>query len=361
MDARLRRTYRAVEQKLRDIATVPLDTLLGRCAEPGPAYPAEAAAFEDDPPLRRMLGRIGLLTRTRSAANLYELLQAMAKATGERAAVVRRVLDLYCAPADGVPLVVCGDDPQCDDCPLAPDCKHFHRTPTIPDLPEDQRPRERLIAEGPEALSDAELLAIILRTGTPEDTAIGLAHKLLARFANFRTLATTTVAELSVIKGIGPAKAAQIQAALEIGQRAAKERAAEPGRALTDSHTVASMYAPRFRDVKIETFLVLLLDAKHRVFREIDASKGSLTASIVHPREVFTEAVRHSAAAILCIHNHPSGDPTPSLHDVEVTRRLVETGKVIGIHLIDHVILGDGAHYSFADHDQIPEDRRDDG
>lgn len=365
MDALLRKTYRAVEQKLRELASVPLEALIGQCAEGAAAYPAteqaEPVAFEEDRPLRRMLTRLGLMPRTRSTTNLYDLLRRMAKATGQRAATVRRVLGLYCAPADGIARVVCGEEPRCDECPLAPECKFYQRTPSITDLPLEQRPRERLIAEGEAALSDAELIAIILRSGTPEDTAIGLAQKLLARFGSFRELATKTVAELSSFKGIGPAKAAQIKAAFEIGRRAEQQRAAEPGRTLTDSRTVCDVYSPRLRDHRKETFLALLLDAKHRVIREITVSEGSLTASLVHPREVFNEAVRDSAAAILCVHNHPTGDPTPSRHDIEVTRRLAATGELLGIPLLDHVVLGDGTHYSFADAGKLPEQRRHDG
>jgi len=355
LDTRLRKIYRTVEEKLRELAPAPLEELVGLCAE-GEADYSGAAAFGDDPPLRRFLGRLGLLARPRSPANLYEIVRQMASAAGRRAATVRRVLDLYCSPADGIPRVICGERPECGECPLAPDCKFYQRTPSIKDLPTEQRPRERLIAEGEQTLSDAELLAIILRSGTPEHTAVGLAQNLLGRFGNFRALAGRTAAELATVKGVGPAKAAQVKAALEMGRRMAEQAAAEPGRRIHDSSTVADMYSPRLRDHRKETFLVLLLDTKHRVIREVVVSEGSLTASLVHPREVFNEAVRDSAAAILCVHNHPSGDPTPSRHDVEITRRLHATGKVLGIALLDHVVLGDGRHYSFADEGQLPDE-----
>lgn len=381
MDARLRKVYRSVEGKLREVAPEAIAALLGQCAEGEAAYAADPVAFEEDRPLRRMLTRLGLMPRSRSTANLYDLLHRMAKATGKRAAVIQRVLDLYCAPAApkgqlsggfaAVPHVICGDEPRCGQCPLAPDCKFYQRTPSIPDLPPEQRPRERLLAEGEGALSDAELLAILLRSGTEQDTAVGLAQKLLAKFGSFRGLCTRTAVELKAVKGIGPAKVAQIKAAVEIGRRAASEKAAEPGRALSSSATVFEMYSPRLRDRKKETFLVLLLDAKNRVFHEVAISEGSLTASLVHPREVFNEAVRHQAAAILCVHNHPSGDPAPSRHDIEITRRLVETGKLLGIQLVDHVILGEpgsgqgGAaalpYYSFADEGRIAQGRRHEG
>ena len=356
----LRKTYRTVEQKLRELAAAPLEQVLGLCGETEPDYP-DAVPFEDDPALRRLLGRLGLIPRARSAANLYECVRRIAAAAGERVATVRRVLQLYCSPADGIRTVVCGDEPACGDCPLAAECRHFQRTPSIKDLPEDQRPRERLIAGGERALSDAELLAIILRSGTEEQTAIGLGQCLLAKFGTYRALAGRSIAELRRVKGVGPAKAAQVKAALEIGRRMAAEAAAEPGRHITDSQAVYDLCSPRLRDQKRETFLVLLLDARNRVVREVEASIGSLTASLAHPREVFGEAVRDSAAAIICVHNHPTGDPTPSPRDAEITAKLHATGKVLGIPLLDHVILGEGRHYSFADEGKLPAEGRQDG
>ena len=360
MDAALRKTYRGVCRKLEELAERPLDELFGQCAEARAAYP-EGQPFGDDPPLRRLLSRLGLVGRTCSAANLYEMVQRIAQASGERQERVRRALDAYCSPADGIPRVICDEEPRCEKCPLRDDCKHFHRTPSITDLPLDQRPRERLLAEGDRALSDAELLAIILRSGTPQETAIGLAHRLLARYGNFRALATRTAAELSSLKGIGPAKTAQIKAAFEIGRRHATQQAAEPGRQIVDSGVVFEMCEPKLRDRKKETFVTLLLDTKNRVFRELTVSEGTLTASLVHPREVFAAAIRENACGIICVHNHPSGDPTPSPRDIEITRRLHETSRLTGIRMLDHIIIGDGRYYSFADEGKLPEARRDDG
>lgn len=353
----LRKTYRTVEGKLRDLAAGPLDAIVG---EAQADYP-DAASFEDDPALRRLLSRIGLIPHTRSVANLYEAVRRMAEAAGERVARVRRVLQLYCSPAEGIRTVVCGEKPQCAECPLAPECRHYQRAPSIKELPADQRPRERLIAQGESALSDAELLAIILRSGTEEQTAIGLAQSLLSKFGGFRALAAKSIAELRRVKGVGPAKAAQVKAAVEIGRRMAERAAAEPGAPLTDSRSVYDLCSPRLRDQKKETFLVLLLDARNRVVREVEVSVGSLTASLAHPREVFHEAVRDSAAAIICVHNHPTGDPTPSGRDAEITRKLHATGKVLGIPLLDHIIIGEGRYYSFSDEGQLPQEPRADG
>ena len=360
MDARLRKTYRAVEQKLRELAPGPLEQAMGLCGEAEAAYPG-AAPFADDPPLRRLLTRLGLMPRSRSAAILYVTVRRIAEATCERLAVVQRVLGLYCSPVSGLSAVVCGEEPQCAECPLAAECKHYQRTPSIKDLPEDQRPRERLIAGGERVLSDAELLAIILRSGTEEQTAVGLGQTLIAKFGGFRALAGKSVAELRRVKGVGPAKAAQVKAALEIGRRLAQQAAAEPGRPVADSATVYEMCAPSLRDQKKETFLVLLLDAKNRVLREVEVSVGSLTASLAHPREVFHDAVRDSAAAIICVHNHPTGDPSPSPRDIEITQKLHASGKVLGIALLDHVIVGASGYYSFADAGHLPEEKRHDG
>jgi len=352
--------YRRIERKLADLAGQPLDSLVGVCAEAEVDY-ADALQFGDDPPLRRMLARIGLIPHTRSHTNLYDVVSRIAAATRERLNRVRRVLDLYCSPSDGVPRVVCGEEPLCAECPLAADCRHAQRTPNIKDLPTDQRPRERLLAEGGAALSDAELLAIILRSGTQEHTAIGVAQNLLGRFGNFADLSSRSARELGIVKGVGPAKAAQVMAALEIGRRLATQKASGTDRQIADSDDVFRIYGPRLRGQRKETFLTVLLDARNFVLRDVPVSVGSLTASIVHPREVFQEAIRDGAAAVVCVHNHPSGDPSPSAQDRRITRQLHESSKVLGIRLLDHVIVGDGRYFSFADTGILPQEPRQNG
>ncbi len=360
MPAKLSSIYRRIERKLADLAGNPLDALVGVCAEADVDY-ADAVQFGDDPPLRRMLARIGLIPHTRSHTNLYDMVSRIATATRERLSRVRRVLDLYCAPGDGVPRVICGDDPLCAECPLAADCRHCQRTPNIKDLPTDQRPRERLLAEGGAALSDAELLAIILRSGTPEHTAIGVAQNLLGRFGNFRDLAARSAAEMGVIKGVGPAKAAQIMAALEIGRRLAAQKTTVTDTQVVDSHTVFQVYRPRLRGMQKEVFLSVLLDARNTILRDVPVSVGSLTASVVHPREVFQDAIRDGAASVVCVHNHPSGDPAPSAQDRKITRQLHESSKVLGIRLLDHIIIGDDDYFSFADAGILPQEPRQNG
>ena len=220
----------------------------------------------------------------------------------------------------------------------------------IKDWPEEERPREKLLTRGPEALSEAELLALILRTGDAAtgSTALDHARLLLARFGSLRDLARAGTSELCEIKGIGPAKAAELQAVFQIAKRYGSQFL-RPGDRYTSSHEVFRHYHEQLRDRKKEVFFSLLLDSKNRVIREIQVSEGSLTASIVHPREVFAPVIRESAAAVLFVHNHPSGDPTPSREDIEITTRLKEVGDLVGVRVLDHIIIGSGEYVSFVD------------
>ena len=221
---------------------------------------------------------------------------------------------------------------------------------TIKDWPEAERPREKLLDKGPEALSDAELLALVLRTGDAATRMSALDHArlLLGRFGSLRELAAASVAELCDLKGIGPAKAAELKAVFELARRFGTV-ALRQGDRYTCSQEVFQHFHEQLRDRKKEVFLALLLDSKNRVIRQVQVSEGSLTASIVHPREVFAPVVRESAAAVLFVHNHPSGDPTPSREDVEITTRLREAGELMGVRVLDHIIIGSGDYVSFVD------------
>ncbi|PLX96736.1 MAG: hypothetical protein C0622_14140 [Desulfuromonas sp.] len=220
----------------------------------------------------------------------------------------------------------------------------------IKDWPADERPREKLLALGAEKLSDAELLALIIRTGDPgsKASAVDLARGLLSRFGSLRKLATAGISELCQQPGIGPAKAAEIQALFQIARRFADTRL-RPGVAYRSSQDAYLHFHERLCDYRREVFLALLLDSKNRLIREVQISEGSLNSSIVHPREVFAPVLRESAAAVLFIHNHPSGDPTPSREDIEITRRLKEVGDLMGVRVLDHVIIGNGGYVSLAD------------
>jgi DNA repair protein RadC len=210
----------------------------------------------------------------------------------------------------------------------------------IRELPTDERPRERLIQYGADALSTAELLAILLRTGTEQRSAIDLGEFLLVHFGSLRSVANATIEELAGVHGIGPAKAAQIKAAIEFGRRLIAASPEERPK-IRSPRDVYNLLGPTLRDEKREHFIALLLDTKNGVLRSKTISVGDLSSSIVHPREVFTEAIRHSAASIIVCHNHPSGDPTPSPEDIAVTKRLIDAGELLGIEVLDHIVLGD--------------------
>jgi DNA repair protein RadC len=218
----------------------------------------------------------------------------------------------------------------------------------IKSWPEEERPRERLLRYGPEGISTAHLIAIILRTGSRDRSAFDLARELLGRFESLRSMEDAPLAGFLEIRGIGEAKVAQLKAAFELGRRLIRSGREDPGRkpCFRNSRDVYDYYQPRFFGLRKERFLCVLLDAKNRVFKEVVVSEGTLTSSLVHPREVFREAIREAAASVLFTHNHPSGDPTPSRDDIEITRRLVETGDIVGIKVLDHVIVADGGYAS---------------
>jgi DNA repair protein RadC len=216
--------------------------------------------------------------------------------------------------------------------------------------PESERPREKLIKKGPEFLSDCELLAIILRTGMGSSkkrfSALDLAKKILTEYSSLKNLLDLSLSEFLRINGIGEAKAAQIIAALELGRRAVSEKNGN-NISFRCSEEVANYYIPLLKDLKKEQFRVLLLDIKNKVIKEVLISMGSLTSSIVHPREVIKPVIKESAASVIFIHNHPSGDPEPSSDDIEVTDRLCKSCGILGIDVLDHIIIAEGGYFSF--------------
>jgi len=221
---------------------------------------------------------------------------------------------------------------------------------SIKHWPEDERPRERLIRYGEDKLSDANLLGILIGSGDRQSrkNAVDLSRDLLRVFGGFRSLDQATVNELCQVNGIGEAKAAQIKAALEIGKRMFSESSGEKI-SMRTSRDFFELFSPFLRHLKKEVVKVALLDPKMNLIKECNISEGSLNSSIVHPREVMIPAIKESAAAIALVHNHPSGDPTQSQQDIEITHRISKTGQIIGIRLVDHVIIGGGTYYSFSD------------
>jgi len=215
----------------------------------------------------------------------------------------------------------------------------------IKSWPEDERPRERLMKHGAEGLSDAQLLAILLRTGDRDKSAVTMGLALLQEYQTLSNINAASFRELEKMKGLGPAKIAQLKAAFELGRRLMRESNGFHSH-FSSAHAVYSYFASRFRHLKKELFVALLLDAKNKLIREYRVSEGTLTNSLIHLREAFKQAVKDSAAAVIFVHNHPSGDPTPSSDDISITGRLKEAGALIGIPVIDHVIIGENGYAS---------------
>jgi DNA repair protein RadC len=220
---------------------------------------------------------------------------------------------------------------------------------TIKELPRSERPRERLKDLGAQSLSSAELLAIVLGAGSGGRSALAIGQEILARAdGSLRRIATQPVATLTSCTGIGAARAVTIHAALELGRRLAME-GREEGAPMRSPRDVYSAFAPRLQDSPVEEFHVAILDAQHRLERYVTVSRGILNSSLVHPRVVFREAIAERAAAIILVHNHPSGDPTPSADDRLVTEQLVAAGRLLDIPVHDHIIVGRGRYTSFAE------------
>ena len=206
-------------------------------------------------------------------------------------------------------------------------------------------PRERLRARGADALSAAELIALLLRTGARDRDAVDVARALLARTGGLDRLESAPACELAAVPGIGTAKAASLIAAFELGRRCAGSHLPE-GASLRSPQDVFRHFGPRLRRLSQEHFAVVFLDGRHRVLGEEVVSQGTLTASLVHPREVFRPALRASAAALILVHNHPSGDPTPSAEDRAVTERLARAGEILGVRVLDHVVVAERGYVS---------------
>jgi DNA repair protein RadC len=216
---------------------------------------------------------------------------------------------------------------------------------TIKELPEEERPREKLIKYGAESLTNAELLALIIRIGNRERTAVELAQDILNHYGGIKGLNYSGIADLISIKGVGKAKAVQIMAVLELSKRLAALNSDEK-EVIKTPEDVANLVMPELRFFTQEVFKLVLLDIKNQVLALPVISKGGLSSSIVHPREVFKEAIKKSAAAVILVHNHPSGIPEPSKDDIKITRRLIDAGNIIGIDVLDHIIIGDGIYLS---------------
>ena len=215
---------------------------------------------------------------------------------------------------------------------------------SIKEMPKDMRPREKMISDGETSLSDAELLAVIIGKGTVKMNAIELANQILVNYENLKKVKEASLEELMEEKGIGQAKAIAIKAAMELGRRAAM--AIDNKQSIKSPDDVSRLVMEEMRYFDREHFRVIYLDRKSGIISKKDISIGGLFSSLVHPREVFKPAIKSSAASIILVHNHPSGDPSPSNEDIRITERLLDVGKIMGIEVIDHIIIGDNKYCS---------------
>ncbi len=297
-------------------------------------------------------------------AQTLESLEVLAHEVGATLSEINLVLGAFCGSGGEIARQAarCLGVPKCPQCPLAKHCTYYRlrgkevrsqNRSLVATTRKEQRPRERLAAQGPGVLSDEELLAIILRTGGGGLNAIDLAQQILREAGTFERLAAMSVAELARFPGMGEVKAITIKAALEMARRLKQSGDGSVGVKINSARRVFERLRPRFIGATKEEFLVLLLNTKLEITREVHVSTGTLNQSLVHPREVFSEAIRDAAHAVIFIHNHPSGDPEPSREDFAVTNKLVKAGEIMGIQVLDHIIIGRDRYYSFADEGKL--------
>lgn len=223
----------------------------------------------------------------------------------------------------------------------------------IKSWPKEDRPREKLFREGEHKLTDAELLAILLRTGRKGESALDLARKIIKKFKTFRNMANLDLNQWKEFKGLGIAKVAQIKAAIEIGRRFGEEKIKHSKPQIKSAKEVYEILHPRMRDLKREVFKVLLLNSQNKILDILEIEEGTVNKASPMLREIFTKAMQNFATSIICVHNHPSGNPEPSKEDVMFTQRLKQAGDVLDVEVLDHIIIGEDSYYSFADNNLI--------
>ena len=219
----------------------------------------------------------------------------------------------------------------------------------IKDMPEDDRPREKLILKGAQNLSDAELLAILIRTGSKGQSVVLLAQSILKELGNLAVLASKSITELIKIHGIGKDKAATLVAAFELGRRVDHQSKWYSNKQITSPEDIASIYAPLLRDELQEKFYIICLSSANRIIRHELLFVGTINASLVHQREIFKTAINNNAVSIILLHNHPSGNTEPSSEDINVTRKIIEAGKILDVKVFDHIIIGGNKYTSFVE------------
>jgi DNA repair protein RadC len=220
---------------------------------------------------------------------------------------------------------------------------------SVKDLPLDDRPREKLSLRGAQSLTDAELLAIILRTAIKGKSVITMSHEIISENTNLAVLASKSLASLTKISGIGKDKAATLMAVFELSRRIQSQQKCFSDKKITSPKDVADIYIPLLRDELKERFFIICLNSANKIIKHEVISIGNLNSSVVHPREIFKAAVDHSSASIIILHNHPSGNPEPSNEDIAITRKIVEAGKILDIPVFDHIIIAGNLFTSFVE------------
>ena len=228
----------------------------------------------------------------------------------------------------------------------------MRRSSTIHDLPQEERPRERLRKVGVDNLSLQELLALIIEKGKRGENVLTIAQNLLAYFGNLKKIKEASIEELQKVKGAGFATACKLKAALKLGEKTLV-KSERYGQRIENPKDVYELFKNELGDKKKEHFKVLSLTSRNRIISIDDVSIGTLTASLAHPREIFYPAIKNSAASIILVHNHPSGDPTPSKNDIEITKKILKASKILGIKLSDHLIIGENKFFSFKEKDLL--------
>ena len=228
-----------------------------------------------------------------------------------------------------------------------------HQKSSIRLWPQDDRPREKLFKWGEHKLSNSELLAILISTGTRGQSALDLSREVMDKFKTFRNMSHTDSRQWEELRGLGAAKIAKIRAAIEIGRRFREDEIKEDQPRLRSSQDIVDILMPRMRDLKIEVFKAVFLNSQNRIIEIIDISEGTVNRASPFIREIFQKALSRFAVSLVCVHNHPSGDVTPSPEDRQFTADLHAAGKLLGVKLLDHIIIGDNCHYSFSDEGQI--------
>lgn len=310
--------------------------------------------LDDDPEVGRFLTRLGWLESRKTGRarprRVGEIVDELARAAGLDPLAIGLYLRLFASGEAALSTEpVCGEMPRCLGCELGDVCRYRQRELSQPAPARTERPAERLRREGEDALTGTELTALVLSgKGLAEAEALAAARRLLGEAGSLRDLAARPLKELAAVEGMSEELALRLRAALALARRWNVE-VREQGRQFKTGRDFFEFFAPRLRHLKKETFFVVLLDQKNRYMAAEPVSTGTLTGSLVHPREVFRPAIREAAAAVAFVHNHPSGNPKPSKDDLEITARLLEVGKLVGLRVLDHVIVGEEGYFSFVE------------